>query len=676
MFSDPILKVKENLKHMHTNAMRQHFSRPDVNINDYFDNLKNENTFKSSIDGNDNRNVSNIQSESYISSDHSESLTADVVEDSHFEISPKSHREVNDKTQSNNILFSVSKKPSKDVKKTNIDRSSKFHLPSELFDRPISTITSSTDDENKKEINCQRCAKCNLNNVKHNVKFEGDDEYLVKNNQKYIYQPRENIDRKDKPEYREDDNFTFIRKALKSNIPGDDHCIEREKFIEDFVKDRRRRQRIQESNDIHEEDICTNLNDRAMAWKATKNLKHVPTILRRSVCDPTNITDLTHLLNGKRNGTYFKEPSKKNLDFNLNICSSLSSNDNSIIKTQFVKANKCPENRRCTISLKEQTSSTEQAVDFCIPVEMNIKKNTNKANLNNDAKKSRKSHKSVTFSKGILLNGDAPMQSHYSQNHDKTQPTGVHRITDTNHSKHCQILRQEVQNDNQSLLLKSTKPDQIYQPEVTFINPSQCDKYLTTQNCQDNNESKPIYFQIINQSIKPSTEQKIFNQGLVTNPSNSTAYEQTLSGQSMIQQSAVPVTSQNVQFIFRENDPHIYSFSELQNLKLLTLNDSQNMYVSALNSVHEQKLANECAIIPNADQPTKYLAIEKDLNIQRIPIYFHNNDKSISQQYMPCKVITAVEKQNNDKVFFHEPTSQVILLQGNHLNDRNRQFVD
>lgn len=176
--------------------------------------------------------------------------------------------------------------------------------------------------------------------------------------------------------------------------------------------------------------------------------------------------------------------------------------------------------------------------------------------------------------------------------------------------------------------------------------------------------------------MKPCTEQKIFNQGLISKPNNLTAYEQTLSSQSMIQQSTVPVTSQNVQFMFRENDPHVYAFSELQNLKLLTLNESQNMYVSSLNSVHEQKRGNECAIIPNVDQPTKYLAIEKDLNTQRIPIYFHNNDKSISQQYMPCKVITAVEKQNNDKVFFHEPTSQVILLQGNHLNDRNRQFVD
>ncbi|KAL2711850.1 hypothetical protein V1478_018871 [Vespula squamosa] len=673
---DPILKVKENLKHMHTDAMRQHFSRPDVNINDYFNDLKNENTFKSSIDENDSKNVSNIQSESYISSDHSESLTADVVEDSHFEISPKFNGEVEDKIQSNNILFSVPKKPSKEVKKTNVDRLSNFHLPSELFDRPISTITSSTDDENKKEINCQRCAKRNLNNVKRNMKFGGDDEFLVKNNQKYIYEHTENAHTKDAPEDREDDNLMFINKSNKANIPGD-HCIETQKFIEDFVKDRTRRHRIRESNNIHQEDICTNLNDRAMAWKATKNLKHVPAILRRSVCDPTNITDLTHLLNGKRNGAYFKEPSKRNLDFNLNICSSLSSDDNSIIKTQFVKTNKCLENRCCTMPLKKQ-SSTRQTVDFCIPVEMNIKKNKNKVNLNKEVKKStqlRKSHKSVTFSEGILLNGDGSMQSHYSQNHDTTQPTSIHQTTDTNHSKHCQILRQEIQNDNQSLLLKSTKPDRIYQPEVTFINPPQCDKYTTTQNYQDN-ESKPIYFQIINQSMKPCTEQKIFNQGLISKPNNLTAYEQTLSSQSMIQQPAVPVTSQNVQFMFRENDPHVYAFSELQNLKLLTLNESQNMYVSALNSVHEQKRGNECAIIPNVDQPTKYLAIEKDLNTQRIPIYFHNNDKSISQQYMPCKVITAVEKQNNDKVFFHEPTSQVILLQGNHLNDRNRQFVD
>ncbi|XP_047364050.1 uncharacterized protein LOC124954737 isoform X1 [Vespa velutina] len=674
---DPILKVKENLKHMHADAMRQHFSRPDVNINDYFNDLKNENTFKSSINGNDNKNVLNIQSESYISSDHSESLTADIVEDSHFEISPKFHREVDNKTQLNNILFSVPKKVSKDVKKMNVDRSSKFHLPSELFDRPISTITSSTDDENKKEINCQRCAIRNLNNVKRNVKFEDDDEFLIKNNQKYqIYQHRESNDRKDIPEYKEDNNCPFIRKSPKANIPVGNYCIERQKFIEDFVKDRRRRHRIRESNNIHEGDICTNLNDRTMVWKATKNLKHVPAILRRSVCDPTNITDLTHLLNGKCSDAYFKEPSKRNLDSNLNICSSLSSNDNSIIKTQFVKSNKCLENRRHTMPLKEQSSSTDQTVDFCIPIEMNIKKNKNKVNLNKDPKKSRKTHKSVTFSKGILLNGDASMQSHYSQDHDKTQPTGVHRTTDINHSKHCQILRQEIQNDNQSLLLKSTKPDRIYQPEVTFINPSQCDKYITTQNCQDNNESKPIYFQIINQSMKSSTEQKLFNQDLITKSNNLTAYEQTLSGQSMIQQSDVPITSQNVQFMFRENDPHIYAFSELQNLKLLTLNDSQNTYVSSLNSVHEQKRANECAIISNTDQPTKYLAIEKDLNTQRIPIYFHNNDKSINQQYMPCKVITAVEKQNNDKLFFHEPTSQVILLQGNHINDRNRQFVD
>ncbi|XP_043494018.1 uncharacterized protein LOC122518945 [Polistes fuscatus] len=678
---DPIVKVKENLKRIHMNAMRQHFSRPDVKITDYIDdNKQKDNSSKSPTIGNDIRNETNKQSKSHVSSDHSESLTADAVEDSHLEISPKFHCEIDDNLKSNNFLFSIPKKSNKikvASKKRNFDNNpANFQLPSELFDRPISTITSSTDDEN----NCESC-------VKHNMKSGiSDDKVFIKNSRKYVSQDvkRNQIDNK---------------KSSKIDLlQDDDRHMNTYKFIENFEKNSKKKHRIRESSKNickDDDDLCKNLNVRAMTWKSTKNFKHVPTILRRSICDPTNISNLTYILNSnKQDGVkYFQKSSNKKVDFNFNISSSVSSNENnSIIKTQCFN-DKYFENKHRAMQLEEESPSMHRTIDFCIPVEKKIQKKKTKSNINKETKKSMQFYepqKSVTFSKEILFNADPSKQSRYSINHNQTQSiTNVRQTKDKVHPKHCQILRQEIRNDNQPFLLRSTKSDLIYQPEVTFINPSHLsDAYTTTttENCQDNNDNKPVYFQIINQPIKPSNEQKLSNQGLIStnNKSNNLrTYGQTLS-QSMIQQQqqqqqqpAVPITSQNIQLMFRKNDPHIYAFSELQNLQLLTLNDNQNVYVNTLNSVHEQKRTNECAILPNIDQPTKYLAIEKDLNAQRIPIYFHNNDQTIGQQYVPCKIITTLEKQNNNnKLFFHDPNSKVIFLQGNNLNDRNHQFVE
>ncbi|KAI4491098.1 hypothetical protein M0802_010408 [Mischocyttarus mexicanus] len=634
----PILKVKENLKRIHTNAMRQHFSRPDVKITDYVDDRQKDNSSKSEIIENDIINVTKIQSKSCLSSDHSESLTADAVEDSHLEISPKFHCEVDDKFKSNNVLFSLPKKSNKlkvPSKKINFDDNpANFQLPLELFDQPISTITSSTNEEN----NCERC-------VKRNMKLGiPEDKVIIKNNRKNVSQD----------EINEDDD-----------------------------------------------DISRNLNARAMTWKSMKNFKHVPRILRRSICKPTNINDLTYILNNnKKEGVKdFQESSNKSVDFNFNISSSVSSKDNnSIIKTQYFNDKYYQNKHRMMPSLeKEESSGIHRTIDFCIPLEMKMQKKKNKSDINKETKKTTLQYhvpqKSLTFSKKLLFDDDTSEKLHYSINHDQIQPiTNVRQTTDKVNPKHCQIVRQEIRNDNQPILLRATKSDLIYQPEITIINPSKCEAYATTkaENYRDNtNDNKPVYFQIINQSIKqPSNEQKLSNQGLLSsnNKSNNlTTYGKTLS-KSMIQQqqqqqqqqpSAVPVTSQNIQFMVHENDPHVYAFSELQNLQLLTLNDNQNVYVNTLNSVNEQKRINECAIIPNVDQPTKYLAIEKDFNAQRIPIYFHNNDQTIGQQYMPYKVVTTLEKQNNnDKVYFHDPNSKIIFLQGNQLNDRNRQFVE
>ncbi|XP_014610457.1 PREDICTED: uncharacterized protein LOC106790220 [Polistes canadensis] len=670
---DPILKVKENLKRIHMNAMCQHFSRPDVKITDYIDDKQKDNSSKSPIIGNDIKNETNKQSKSYVSSDHSESLTADAVEDSHLEISPKFHCEIDDKIKSNNFLFSIPKNYNKIKvvsKKRNFDNNPpNFQLPLKLFDRPISTITSSTDDEN----NCERC-------VKHNMKSGiPDDKILIKNNRKYIPQDvkRNQIDNK------KSSKIDFLQ--------DDDHHMNTYKFINNLEKDSKKKHKIRESykdKSKDDDDLCKNLNARAMIWKSTKNFKHVPTILRRSICDPTNISNLTYILNNnKQDGVkYFQESSNQKVDFNFNISSSVSSNENnSIIKTQYFN-DKYFTNKHRAMPLEEESPTMHRTLDFCVPVEKKMQKKKTKSNINKETKKSMQFHepqKSVTFSKKILFNADPSTQSHYSVNHNQIQPIkNVRQTKDKVHLKNCQILRQEIRNDNQPFLLRSTKSDLIYQPEVKFINPSQCDAYTTTttENCQDNNDNKPVYFQIINQSIKPSNEQKLSNQGLAStnNKSNNLrTYGQTLS-QSIIQQQqpAVPITSQNIQFMFRKNDPHVYAFSELQNLQLLTLNDNQNVYVNALNSVQEQKRTNECAILPNIDQPTKYFAIEKDLNAQRIPIYFHNNDQTIGQQYMPCQMITTLEKQNNNKVFFRDPTSKVIFLQGNHLNDRNHQFVE
>lgn len=627
---DPIKKVRESLKRMHMNAMQRHFSRPDMNVNDYIINMKNGSSSNMMLPKN-NSCATKTQLESCASPQTSDSLTANVVEDSYPATSKRNINEFLDKSQpSSSICFVTSDERYRPIKKTNLEGGKNFQLPCELFNRSNSTLTNVENDTTTSFTDFQR-----------------DDQVLLKN---YLESIRD-IEAKDGTSDVESEGF--VKNMSKRNLSQ--HRAQTQKFIENLVQNYKPRRDIHNSINTGDTGVYTNLSERAMAWKATKNLKHVPAILRKSCCD------LTRLAERKHNEDNLRSKLFRNHEVELSDCSSTSSNETTI-SVHLVKDKKCPKNQHRIV--KEKSSSfVHKKVDFHVLPETTVREKTNRKS-NKSTKHS--SQKSSTLSKGALLNGDLSM--HRSQSQAAIKSLNVDQNTTTVHPVHYQILH-----DAQPFLSNSERANQA---EVTFRNPTRCTEHR--QNTRDNNESKPVYFQIINQPLKPRTEQSVTNQSLINQPvATFTTCGQTLPNQTMMQQQpVVPVASQNLRFMLRESDPRVYAFSELQNLQLLTLNDSQNVYVSTLNSTHEQKRANECAIAQNVNQPTKYLAFEKDLNTHRIPIYFHNNDKTVSQQYLPCKMLTAVEKLNNDTVYYQEPTSQVILVQGSNLYDGNGQLID
>ncbi|KAK2583773.1 hypothetical protein KPH14_009680 [Odynerus spinipes] len=653
---DPVQKIKESLNRLHTNAMWQHFSRPDMNINDYITNLKNQTSPKTLVDETGSVHVPNIQTEY-----SSDSLTADIVENTHPETSPIIIGETESKSQPNNIYFSVPKEQSRAVRKKKGNGVKNFRLPHELFDESISPSTTLTGDEDEiMKMNCERCAKRNIDDIKCNARFKKDDK--LKHYTKHVKDVKTNKTLSDM----ESERFTFINRASKRNLPRD--RAQTQKYIEDRVKDYKSRRTIQDTIDTSDTGICTNLSERVMARKATKSLKHVPAILQRSVCDPTSLSDLTYFTGPKCNDVNLKRPSKKNFDFNFNICSAKSSNE-SVINIQPVRVNKRLETQH-RMTKEKSSTSMHRTINCYAPVEINARKKTNKIDTKreSDGNMQFPPQKSVTFSKGISLNADTSMQPDYNKNHNTTKTLNVDKTATTTGAIHCHICH-----DNQPLLLNR---GQMHQPKITFINPQYNECVQNPQEQTKALESKPVYFQIINQPTKPRVEQIVINQSLMNNPVTTLATcNQTFPNQSMIQQTIVPKS--NVQFTFPENNPRIYAFSDLQNLKLLTLNESQNVCVNTLNSAHKPKRVNECAIIQNVDQPMKYLAFEKDLTMQRVPIYFHNNnDETVTQQHVPCQMVTAVEKQINDNVFYYEPSSQVIVIQGSNLHGRDRQLID
>ncbi|XP_012523600.1 uncharacterized protein LOC105829369 isoform X2 [Monomorium pharaonis] len=127
-----------------------------------------------------------------------------------------------------------------------------------------------------------------------------------------------------------------------------------------------------------------------------------------------------------------------------------------------------------------------------------------------------------------------------------------------------------------------------------------------------------------------------------------------------------PESLRNTKGYNNSTDSCVNLSNATQNVPLLSLNQKNNlfMYPKAIDDQHR------AVLLQDVTQPVKYLAVENDSEIQRIPVYI-NDDKSVRiVENVPLKVIALMDPSTQTKAFPQEIGTKVVPLQtdGLHLN--------
>lgn len=110
-------------------------------------------------------------------------------------------------------------------------------------------------------------------------------------------------------------------------------------------------------------------------------------------------------------------------------------------------------------------------------------------------------------------------------------------------------------------------------------------------------------------------------------------------------------------------DNYVDVSSTMRNVPLLSLK-KKNVYMKAIDDQHQ------AVLLQNVTQPIKYLAVKSGSDIQRIPVYINDRNVRITEN-IPLKVIALMDPSSQTKAFPQEIATQAIPLKTDslHFND-------
>jgi len=103
-------------------------------------------------------------------------------------------------------------------------------------------------------------------------------------------------------------------------------------------------------------------------------------------------------------------------------------------------------------------------------------------------------------------------------------------------------------------------------------------------------------------------------------------------------------------------DNCINSSNTTRNVPLLSLKQQNNLYTYPKDDQHR------AVLLQNVTQPIKYLAVKNGSNIQRIPVYINDRSIRVAENF-PLKVIALMDPNTQTKAFPQEIATQVVPLQ-------------
>ncbi|XP_011166997.1 uncharacterized protein LOC105200895 isoform X2 [Solenopsis invicta] len=234
--------------------------------------------------------------------------------------------------------------------------------------------------------------------------------------------------------------------------------------------------------------------------------------------------------------------------------------------------------------------------------------------------------------------------------------------------KKQEFLRKNTRDRNQNILLNNdrTVPTTIF-TEVNFCQDNQTEKRFT----ESFRENPRLYDKTDVECAKNQINQNAYHcneQYIYYDPANCPRkYKEQ--AHYFHKEIAQPENLCDTRANYNNSTDNFVNLSSTtRNVPLvLSLKQKNNLHTYS-NAIDEQHRA---VLVQNVTQPVKYLAVENDSNIQRIPVYI-NDDKSVKiVENVPLKVIALMNSNTQTNAFPQESARQVVPLQtdGLHLND-------
>ncbi|KYQ52638.1 hypothetical protein ALC60_08247 [Trachymyrmex zeteki] len=476
-----------------------------------------------------------------------------------------------------------------------------------------------------------------------------------------------------------DNNSKFLEKSIFLSDP----VLSEKHFSNDYC---RRKLPITVSDNCALNNVSKNYNNRIANKCEVKNVKRVPTILRRCIDGPINKPNHSIQINGDVEGLHKKYETNlfnRSNRIEKELCETIFPNSFKSLPTPsiinaMVDQTKILEPQIGSMKIKDsQESQVEQFNVNMHPKEYNernefhrygnslyprpfeVSCNTNAEKLLEQEQISdirKPFYRSNNYHPINYLQSVSSSNSNVEPTKQFPQQTKLH-VCEANKQE---LYRKNIRDQNQNILFNNVN-DRAIPPILNITQNVQAEK-KSTESCRENRFGKTDVKYTKNQINENACH---CNEQYVYFDSANCPRKYKEQAHHFHKETAQPESSRDTRGYNNSVDNCINLSSSTQNVPLLTLRQNDlYMYPKAIDDQHR------AVLLQNVTQPVKYLAVENGSNIQKIPVYI--NDRSVRvTENVPLKVIAVMDPSIQTKAFPQEIATKVVSLQTDNLHFNN-----
>ncbi|XP_077279618.1 uncharacterized protein LOC143907022 [Temnothorax americanus] len=479
------------------------------------------------------------------------------------------------------------------------------------------------------------------------------------------------------------------------NIPGYSQCVDNLKAPSIFLSDAVTTKRLS-SKDFREKlpiAICDNsapknvsqkCNDRTANMCNVKNVKRVPTILRRYSNITNNKLDYSVQITGDDVEGLHKK-CETNL-FNRNPSNSIENESYEITSPSVLKnltssttnaifdQTKILEPQIGSMKIKDSQESQVEQFDINMypkehnerngsyrhdgsfyPRTLETSRNTNvyseklpqQERISPDIRKH--CFHSNNYRPTNYLQGASSSNSNIESTKEFPQRTKLH-VYESNKQP---LFRENTRNQTRNILFNNVT---IPTPILNLSQDIQTEKRSTCRNMFDKTDIERAKNQV-NQNACHCNEQYVY-----FDSANCPRKEQA----HYFKETTQPESLCDTRGYNNNIDNYVNLSSIMRNVPLVSLKQNNNLHAvpKAIDNQHRAML------LQNVTQPVKYLAVKSGSEMQRIPVYINDRNVKVAEN-IPLKVIAVMDPSAQTKAFPQEIATQVIPLQTDSLQFRD-----